>query len=909
MYRTILSITLLTTLLSAGIVVPDDYLILEDKKISYIYSMEYQEILEALKAYQRDIINGYEREYGYKLDDRLYVGLASSNNQIANGFSTQFPFNEQVFYGAGAGYIDYFCFSSWLKTLIIHETAHNFQLNPKYNDLSKISHKVLGNTPFSMLSFLPLFPVPNVTESSFILEGNGVMNESRYGNGGRLFSGYALAEVVALAKAGQITPELMYNPTLSFPYDEKFYLVGGFFQQFLVDKFGVDRVNSYFKTYATQPFPFFTNWVFQKQFGQDFETLLVEFVQKIKKEHSSFKATKGKVLAKSQTFVPLNSNAEEIYTLISDKKSAPKVFKLNRENREVSYLNGSWRIGELFKVDGRYYSQSSAKTSPIKVTMALFDKDGYILNGTEGKIVQGYSPDKKMVYFDILKSLETPQLYIEKEFYTQTHSSVYLNKSDLYYFKQEGEKRVLYKNHQALFDYQGHYGFVTDVSEDGTIYFIASSQNGSSVYALKDKKVQSVIDSDDVIEFKIINSKEALVVTIGAEGYSYQLIDFQDKKSSLSTIYSYEIRHRAKLFGIGGFSPEQDEAKAIVSQFRKNSIKTTTIQKDSVTSSKTSKEYRPVTRLKQSSLNQSMNYTTYRGFGVDLQMNFADPLMQNSLSIPLSYNNSRTILGFKYDNMAYPLKFGTATYGVYKSDNYINNQRDYGVDAYINYPFLATGYWRGEANLAYTKAYDNIYREPLTFSVDIVNSKQFGISKYANSLNALSLFTSNDRDSSTVGALYSGEQDLIWQSYIGLKGAYLQSDKVNSSLEKGIELSNTFTELQSDKGTLNIPSFTHKAYAKGVKMAEISFKKVFDGSFYNYSLPISLQRESIYIKVRFYDIDFTDSLNQQYIETTVGLEADLLFIHKLPLPLTFEYIYNPDTQDKEQFRILIGGSF
>jgi len=870
-------------LLYGGVVVPDDYLIAEDKKISYIYSTEYQDILEEFKKYQTDIITGYENEYGYELDNTLYVGLASSKNQVANGFSTQFPFNEQVFYGAGAGYIDYFCFSSWLKTLIIHETAHNFQLNPKYNDLSRISYKVLGNTPFSMLSVIPLFPIPNITESSFILEGNAVMNESRYGNGGRLFSGYALAEVVALANAGLITPELMYNPTLTFPYGEKFYLVGGFFQQFLVNKFGIKRVNSYFKTYATQPFPFFTNWVFTKQFGKDFETLLAEFVDDVKKEHSKFKATKGELLATSQMFFPLNSDSEEIYTLVSDRKSASKVLKISKESKKISYLNGSWRAGELFKVDSRYYSQSSSKTSPTEITMGLFDKDGYLLDGTEGKVIQGYSIDNKMVYFDILNSLETPQLYIDKEFYTQSYSSVHVDKNDIYYFKQEKEKRVLYKNHKELFRYQGHYGFVTDVSKDGTVYFIASTKHGSSVYSLKDKRSQRVLDSDDIIDFKLLNSKEALVATIGADGYSYKLIDIK-KSNQESIIYYNKIVDKPITLQTRNFKKSQKDHMVF-------------------------QNYTPFTRLQQSSIDQSMNYSSYSGFGIDLQMNFSDPLMQNSLSIPLSYNSDRTVIGLKYDNIAHAIEFGTALYGVYNSENFVNSRRDYGVDGYLRYPFLAKGYWRGVGSIAYTKAYDNLYREPLTLSLDIVNSKKFGLSKYYNSLNALSLFASRDRDNNTIGLSYSWEHVMAWQSYLGLKGVYMNSDRVDQLLEKGVELSDTFTDLQSDKGTLNIPSFTHKSYAKEVKMAELSLKKVFDGSLYNYSFPISLEREAIYLKGRFYDIDFTEKVNKKYKETIFGLETDLLFIHNLTIPLSLEFIYNPDIEDKKQFRVLIGGSF
>jgi len=41
----------------------------------------------------------------------------------------------------------------------------------------------------------------------------------------------------------------------------------------------------------------------------------------------------------------------------------------------------------------------------------------------------------------------------------------------------------------------------------------------------------------------------------------------------------------------------------------------------------------------------------------------------------------------------------------------------------------------------------------------------------------------------------------------------------------------------------------------------------------------------------------------------VTLEFDLLFLHKIALPMSIEYIYNPDIQDKEQFRLLFGVEF
>jgi hypothetical protein len=144
---------------------------------------------------------------------------------------------------------------------------------------------------------------------------------------------------------------------------------------------------------------------------------------------------------------------------------------------------------------------------------------------------------------------------------------------------------------------------------------------------------------------------------------------------------------------------------------------------------------------------------------------------------------------------------------------------------------------------------------------------------------------------------------------VGAKGTYMRSDEVDGLEEKGIELSDGFSNLQSDQATLNMPSISRTYYAKEAKMAELSLAKVFDASLYFYSFPLSLQRESIYMKQRFYDIDFTGSINKQYNESTIGMEFDLLFLHNITLPLNLEWIYNEDVKDKEQVRFMFGLGF
>ncbi|NEW61137.1 hypothetical protein GSY74_07570 [Sulfurovum sp. bin170] len=886
MSKILLSIALPITIFAEGVVVPDNYKISENEDVSYVYTSEYAEILPKMKAYQQDLMQQYEDDFGYKLDDTLFVGLASKNNQIANGFSTQIPFNSQLYYGAGVGHIDYFCFNSWLKTLIIHETAHNFQLNAKESKASWLSHKIVGNTPVSFLGLFPFFPIPNLLESNFLLEGNAVMNESRFDNGGRLYSGYALAEVVALAKADKIKPELIYNETFDFPYGEKVYLVGGFFQQFLVEKYGVKKVNHYFKLHSKQLFPFFTNAAFKNLFGKTFKTLLAEFVTEIKTKHANFKSTKGKIIAKSQSFVPMNSSDNEIYTVISDLENFPQILKYSRDKKEISYQEGACNRGEPFKIDEKYNTQSSSKTSPTKIVMGLFDNDSYLKEGTESKVIQGYMPDGRAVYFNLDKSLETPHIYIGQEFYGLSHSSVHIDKDgNLYYFKQKGQTRTLYRNKKALFDYQGHYGFVTDVDSIGAIYFIAKSEHGSTAYRYSGAKTERVTAGDDVIDFKLINGTEAVVATIDSEEYKYQTLTISPKDAKVFNT-NYEI---------------EDKKSKVTQNSQPFEISSTKLK---------SKEYNSLTQLRYSSLDQFVGYSTEDGVLFNLRANFVDPLMQNILSPMLSHDDERTVGGIGYQSQAHSLEFGGSLYGVeYDEEIDVNStDRDHGYSAYLKLPFLATGYWRGSSTLEYSKEYDSAYRKPLTLSFDIINNKQFGKSKFPNHLNYLNLFTSKDRDSNALGASYTWMHDLGWQSYVGLRASYLKSDNVDERFERGIEIDDNWGDIQNDSASITMPTLDKTLYAKEAKVAGATVYKVFDTPLYFFSFPVSLQRETIYLKHRFYDFELPNE-NRQYNETTIGLESDILFFHKLPVPIKLEWLYNEDSEDKSLFRILLGSEF
>ncbi|MCK5853698.1 MAG: hypothetical protein KAG56_00665, partial [Sulfurovaceae bacterium] len=275
------------------------------------------------------------------------------------------------------------------------------------------------------------------------------------------------------------------------------------------------------------------------------------------------------------------------------------------------------------------------------------------------------------------------------------------------------------------------------------------------------------------------------------------------------------------------------------------------------------------------------------------------------------YEENRTVVGLGYHNSASTLEFGATAFGVNHEDGYfLNNDEedDHGYSAYLHLPFLASGYWRGSATLDYTKAFDSIYRKPVTFSMDFLNHKQYGFSRYPNHHNGLSLFATKDRDNKTYGASYKWMHDLAWQTYIGLSASYLQSDINEVSLEKGIRVSDDLANIQNEKSQILMPTIEKTLYVKEATTAEISLRKTFDTPLYFFSSPISLQRENLYLKHKIYDLELLEE-NKKFSESTLGLTSDVVLLNQFVVPISIEAIYNKDAIDRTIFRVLLSEEF
>lgn len=824
----------------------------------------------------------YEYIYDWKLDETLFVGLASSHNQIANGFSTQLPNNRQINYIGGTQLVDYFSSTSWLDTLLYHETAHNYQLNVKGHVVSKSLHSIFGNGMF----ILPLpMTVPNAMENSFMLEGNAVLNESWHGNGGRLYSGRFKAQTILQAKAGNIVASDVYNQKLSFPYSETHYIQGGFYNLYLAEMYGLENINNYFKLHSENYiWPQYTNRSMKRAVGVDFETSLDEYSKKY--ASMPLVEAEGERVASSQFFYPLNSDKDEIFFMTNESGvRAAELLRVDKKSLHVKKSRESYLGGKVVKADDKYYTQGSKKTSSTRVYQGLFDGDGFIRSGSESKMVQGYLSDGREVYFDVASSYSQPQLYVGGNFYAQVNSTVLIDKNDnIYYFVQREKERTLYKNKEPLFSYRGFYGIVSDVDSKGNIYFIANSEYGSTLYAYDNRTLHRVSDADNIIEAKLIDENKVFMACISDKEYYYVINELKSIK---------QTPHETKLFFedreyYGNYAPRELNGSAL----------------------SLSQPYSSIFEMHYSATDLFLVSDANGTFG-SLNIKFGDPLSQNSANIFISKDESAvSVAGVGYSNSQYLLNYTLSAYSVVDK-NEMDDLRDNGVILGAALPFYESGYYYGGFEAGLYQDYADYAREPLSLSAVFARSERYGVSMYDNYSNMVKIYMADERGDKIYGGEYAFNHDLPYEFYTGLSAKYSITNREDYTANRGVKMTNSGYQLDKDPSTVYVPSLNKNYYLKKVSYIEGSISKVLNLSHYFFTFPLSVQRESLYAKYRYYNLESFNQNTLSFHEATVGMTLNTVVLNSFSLPVSIEYIYNDAIflEEKQKLRFILGINF
>jgi len=886
-FRSLLLAALLSisSLYASSAVVPHDqeYFLHDEKEFSLIYTQENLPYAVHTAQVAGELTKEYTDFFSWELDEKLYIGLISSHNQIPNGFSSQWPKNRQINYIGGTELIDQFSSISWLDTLLYHESAHNYQMNVKGSKFSQLLHFLFGNGNV----LFPYLTVPNIMENPFMLEGNAVLNESWHKNGGRLYNGRYKAQTILQAKADNIKAKNVYNYSLTFPYySDMWYIQGGFYNLFLAQKYGIKNLNSYFK-YNSEKFfwPLFTNRSMYEAIGISFEDSLNAFADEYKKLGEHFSSQQGESILTSQFFYPLNSDTEEIFFLTNESgHRSPELIRLNKRTKEFTRERDSWRTGKVIKEKNKFYTQASAYTSVFQITQGLYDSEGSIKKGSSSQMVQGYLQDKRPVYFDINSSFMQAQLYLGEDFYDQVNSSVFIDKEDsIYYFKQKGKTRTLYKNKQALFSFKGYYGIISDVDSKGVIYFIANSALGSTLYRWDGNEFSRASLADNVVEVKLLNDDEALFACISDKDYYYTLD---------ALVSSKQVPFESKLFF--------EEMEYYKKEKKFHSDLQPTLEHS----------YHPLKEIGYSGTDLSLG-TTQESVIANVALNFADPLNQNSASIYFLHDENNTSLaGVSYTNEQYLLSYSLGVYQVLANEKTIDT-RDNGVMLKALLPLYKSGYNKVSFSTNFYQDYELKTRESLNFTLGFLQAYQYGLSLYPNYHNQAKIYYSMLKDGDIYGFDYTYSHDLPYQFYLGLELKKSISNAKDGNFDSGVKITNTSSTLFQDSSDIVIPSLSASSYVKETGYVGLSIHKVIDLSSYWFTFPLSLQREALYAKHRYYEIlGFSDTLYKMH-ESSVGLTLYSVFFNKNIVPISLEYIYNDADflQENHKIRAFINFEF
>ena len=880
-YTLFIFILFLSTVSALSLTSHDNYKLYISDKYTIIYTDTYKEEAKFLKTNLDNFLKYNDKSFGYSFDEPLIISLISPNIQIANAFSTQYPYNLTTFYSGGVQQIDYFNTTSWLNALISHEITHNYQLNAKSSSVSKKLHQYLGNNPIPLFVPIPLFTLPNLLLPTALLEGNSVLNESRYNNGGRLYSGRFKALANSLILANKITPTTFINDHLNFPYTEEKYIVGGFFMKYLADKYGIDKVNSFFLKHSEHFInPLRINNTFLNHFGSSFEKLVNEFVAHTKKTAKDFKKTNSndnKTIAKSKSYIYLNKINDEILFLTSNLTTSPTLNIYNIKTNSIKTKNGSWLNGKIFKSNNKYFTNGSNYISPTLYKIGLFDSNRIIKQDTISKSIQDYHEDL-ILYFDVNSSFMEPKLFLNNEFYDTAHSSaLFDSQGNIFYFKQSNNKRTLYKNKKAVFSFDGHYSKLAEIDKTGDIYFIASTKLGSSFYKYSKNSFYKLSEADNIINAKLIDENNAIVISIDENGYNAQILPLNKIKSSI-----YETK---KL------------------RFKNNTNHIFNEESENINTNYSYNE------LKQLHFSNLYPYYSSDNGNDTFMINalFIDPLMFNMINLYWYKDSELSGTGISYTNERY-IPFSLLLYDTSREVKSYND-RGFGGEFKVYGPLLKKGMHTLEVELKHYLDDQNRDKNPTILSLNHLYLENYplGFEPYFKS--DFTLYAKSDRSDSIYGFDYNFNHHIFNELYFDLeaKGSYSNTSRLTNN--RGIKIIKKEIEEFKDKSDFYIEGVDNEFYVKQIEKASIGVSKSFHISKYFFTFPISLRRESLFLKYSYFEMDRLRAKKENFNEKIAGIKFDLLFLNMIPIPVTVKYIENSYSKEKYKVKVTIGISF
>ena len=660
-----------------------NYYIHNNPSFSFIFSESFLEgdkknLIHKKLHYYNDV---YKEFFNSKLKQKPVYIFASSQNQISNASTSAVPFLRALFYPTGVDMMQNMSNISWADTVIAHEMAHVFQLGQTSPHL-KYLNKIFGNSEVIFIP-LPVFFNVNMVMPLFLLEGHATLNESLFAPGGRLYSGFVRALVFSQIKhkfknTNHFIKNYLVNITEDTFSTQQPYFHGAYFFNSLLKKYKLKTINSMFKNHAEYfmfPLAFVSvKSAFESTFDRSFESLTNHYIQTYLPLAGQQNQSKEPALFHSRTCPPFNKKGDEIFFLSPDLKSTPVLSVFNLKTGKWKRQRKVFKSGKVFKIGNEYYVSSSDKINTTQRAYGLFSEGMYMINKYKSQSVQDIRGND-VLSIDTSDNMSGFRLLLNGKFYDYTHSpALFGPDGKVYYFKQDGDRRVMYKNKEPVFQFKGFYGKPVEIDEQGIVYFISATLYGSSLFAwIPGGGIYRLSSSDVVVNAVRGNKDRFLVCELEPDSYSYKMIPLQERPEA-PAFYDYSFP-QTKLV-----SSRPEETASYKSS---NDISYST--------------YYSLWRLRFNGLELGGFYDAITGYNGTFGITFSDPMAYNSIQFTYQASYENWAIRSKYTNQAYRLSWDIQHIYSEGPENF-SGSRTY---AYIHelsqgfsFPFFKTGYWK-----------------------------------------------------------------------------------------------------------------------------------------------------------------------------------------------------------------------
>lgn len=895
-------LTLASTSYAFTVSSDDQYYVYDDGSYRFIYSDEYRPFLKALMANNSTLKAFYEKDFGWKLDEKPYLILASPRNQIANGFATTLPTLHTVFYGGGAESVDEFAAASWVNTLLTHETSHLYQTDAKQG-YSRTLKRIFGNaTPDVAIPFTYMIS-PNIFLPTFILEGNATYNEGRFGNGGRLYNGENRALFLSLLKSGKVTSKRLMNDHIMWPYGREKYLVGAYVHQYLGQKYGVDKVNAFFMKNAEHYVnPFLLRKSFVETFGVGYE----EVIRDLNAQFGPMASTMKTIDPKYKTFATSITNGgftradSRVIFMTTDGFTWPELYLISKNANGLKTVHERRNLpfGKPLFWNKKVYVPSSETVSANAIRYSFFEEGFKRDTKFDNKFVYD-TADADALVADVPTSFAKVQLYNNSKFVGEVSSTgQYDEDKKPLYFTQSGDQRTLLRDGQPLVTYKGYYGKVADATKNGDVYIIAATEKGSGLFRVRNGSLARVLSADTIVDAAVLSDTEVVVSEMTDHGYDFKVVPLETEINETPFYYEYFY--------------DKDASMKLVTSAPQPTVE----------------ETRQPNAMK---LNEERKYSTLRytkfdgldpfiaGFNAagdliaGIGVRFSDAMQFHSLSLTYAHMEGDTHdAAIAYTNRFYKLNWtlaGTFDQSVIANDEGTADERilaryqTYSALFQLDYPI----YQAPQSGMDFTTRYEYEYDDSndtgfkldreqsvLTY-IDWYRSREFPISYESSLLDSFTLahkaigdIPKWEGNRNKYAAQVSVMRDIWNQSFVNAGYHIVKSDSPNRDIEI-----DSISVTGLDVGFSDPTDLERYSSDSGIRYQEAhqftaGLKKAFLTPIYFTKFPLSLRRMAPFVTYNeFYGKGNRDaSLQTLFHEVAYGAEFELLFIHKFAFRIT-----------------------